>query len=58
VRDFSMSAGLDASTLTPGRMAPDESLTVPATAACENAGVDRNNTAAIQVNAVHLMFPV
>jgi hypothetical protein len=29
VWDFSISAGLDASTVTPGRTAPDVSLTVP-----------------------------
>ena len=46
VRDFSMSAGLAASTLTPGRMAPDESLTMPATAGWENAGVERRSSAA------------
>src|SRR5687768_4799482 len=31
VRTFSISAGLDASTVTPGKTAPDGSLTVPAT---------------------------
>src|SRR6266478_5866963 len=31
VRTFSMSAGLVASTVTPGRTAPDESRTTPAT---------------------------
>src|SRR5262245_12337092 len=46
VRDFSMSAGLDASTLTPGRMAPDVSLTMPATAGWDNAGVARRSSAA------------
>src|SRR5262245_60418438 len=45
VRDFSMSAGLDASTLTPGRIAPDESLTIPATAGWENAGAERTSSA-------------
>jgi hypothetical protein len=29
VRTFSISAGLDASTVTPGNTAPDESRTVP-----------------------------
>src|SRR5262249_15925490 len=33
---FSISAGLDASTVTPGRTAPDESLTTPASVACAN----------------------
>src|ERR1700682_5453887 len=47
-----MSTGLEASTLTPGRMAPDESLTLPATAACENAGLDRKNTAAMTADPV------
>src|SRR5262245_14673261 len=43
-RVFSMSAGLDASTVTPGRTAPDASLTVPAmdapvtACACATAG--------------------
>src|SRR5688572_1517064 len=47
VRAFSMSAGLAASTLTPGRMAPDESLTMPATAGWENAGVESRSNAAM-----------
>ena len=38
-RTFSMSAGLLASTVTPGRMAPDVSLTVPAMTACATAVV-------------------
>src|SRR5437764_182350 len=42
VRTFSMRAGLDASTVTPGRTAPEVSFTVPAIAAlaplvCANA---------------------
>src|SRR5439155_12726384 len=36
-RVFSMSAGLDASTVTPGKIAPDVSFTVPAMDACANA---------------------
>src|ERR671923_211944 len=36
-RTFSMSAGLDASTVTPGRTAPDVSRTVPVMVACANA---------------------
>src|SRR5713226_3223167 len=47
-----MSTGLEASTFTPGRMAPDESLTMPATAGWEKAGVDRTNTAAMTANPV------
>src|SRR5437016_2219528 len=38
-RTFSMSAGLAASTVTPGSTAPDESLTVPAITACAEAAV-------------------
>src|SRR5688500_11350814 len=37
VRTFSISAGLAASTVTPGRTAPDESLTAPAIVACAHA---------------------
>src|SRR5688572_26562548 len=37
VRTFSISAGLAASTVTPGRTAPDESLTAPAMVACAHA---------------------
>ena len=37
VRGFSMSAGLLASTRTPGNAAPDESVTEPAIAAWPNA---------------------
>src|SRR5262245_47667677 len=47
VRDFSMSAGLDASTLTPGRIAPDVSRTMPATAGWENEGVAKRSSAAM-----------
>src|SRR6185436_16859712 len=36
-RVFSMSTGLDASTVTPGSTAPDASLTVPTIDACANA---------------------
>jgi hypothetical protein len=39
-----MRAGLDASTVTPGRTAPDVSLTVPVIDACANAKVG-NSTA-------------
>jgi hypothetical protein len=38
-RTFSMSAGLDASTVTPGRTAPDVSLAAPAIDACARATV-------------------
>jgi hypothetical protein len=37
VRTFSMSAGLDASTVTPGSTAPDASLTTPLITACADA---------------------
>ena len=36
LRTFSMSTGLDASTVTPGRTAPEASLVVPAIDACAN----------------------
>src|SRR5688572_21167207 len=42
VRTFSISAGLLASTVTPGRMAPELSLTVPAITACAAALVGRS----------------
>ena len=37
MRTFSISAGLAASTVTPGSTAPEESLTVPAMTACADA---------------------
>src|SRR6187431_2589490 len=42
VRTFSISAGLLASTVTPGRIAPEVSLTVPAMTACAAAVVGRS----------------
>ncbi len=39
-RIFSVSAGLVASTLTPGNTAPDVSRTTPAMVACPNAAAD------------------
>src|SRR5262245_1534249 len=44
-RTFSIRAGLDASTVTPGNTAPDESRTVPVRDACANTqvGATRNN---------------
>src|SRR2546423_8715814 len=42
VRTFSISAGLDASTVTPGSTPPDRSLTVPAIVACAYAVVETN----------------
>src|SRR5688572_26957577 len=46
VRTFSIRAGLEASTVTPGSTPPDESRTVPVTDACANAteGRARNTT--------------
>ena len=52
VRSFSVSAGLDASTVTPGRTAPDESLTTPAMVACANATRGRTSTAASTTRAL------
>src|SRR5580704_17754608 len=51
-RVFSVKAGLDASTVTPGRMAPDESLTTPAMVACANAARGRISTAARTTRAL------
>jgi len=38
-RVFSINAGLDASTVTPGNTAPDASFTAPASDACAQAAV-------------------
>src|ERR1051325_5737457 len=43
-RVFSMSAGLDASTVTPGRIAPEASLTVPVRVACANTVAGSSKT--------------
>src|SRR5262245_31491903 len=43
VRTFSINAGLDASTVTPGRTAPVASLTVPETAAVPCAAATTGN---------------
>jgi hypothetical protein len=43
IRTFSISAGLAASTVTPGRTAPEASLTTPLTAACAAAMTGSNN---------------
>jgi len=40
-RVFSISTGLDASTVTPGNTAPDASLTVPASVTCAHAALGR-----------------
>src|SRR5262249_22456887 len=60
-RVFSMSTSLDASTVTPGRTAPDASLTVPAMALCALAGVGksvRETSAANAENKTRLVMPV
>src|SRR5213594_3398133 len=44
VRTFSISAGLAASTVTPGSTAPDASLTTPLMVACANATTGSNKT--------------
>ena len=53
-RTFSMRVGLDASTVTPGNTAPDESLITPVIDAWANAatGADTNQTASINVLGV------
>src|SRR6266849_3471771 len=55
-RVFSMSAGLAASTVTPGSTAPDASRTVPVTDACANRGTgsSRRTTNARHVDAVRI----
>jgi hypothetical protein len=54
---FSMSAGLLASTVTPGRTAPLESLTTPAMALCASAGRPaRNITRATSHNLATAVF--
>ena len=51
-RTFSINAGLDASTVTPGSTAPDVSLTAPAIDACARAAVGTStiNTSAIDAS--------
>src|SRR5689334_3666015 len=44
-RTFSISAGLAASTVTPGNTPPDASLTTPVMAACANAAAGNKTTA-------------
>jgi len=55
---FSISAGLVASTVTPGRMAPDVSLTVPVIAACARArfGTAARTAAARKNNLVRMFL--
>src|SRR5262245_29239650 len=43
-RTFSISAGLDASTVTPGNTAPEASFTTPASEACAHAAVGQRTT--------------
>jgi hypothetical protein len=53
-RAFSISAGLDASTVTPGSTAPDASLTVPARVTCAHTalGTIAATTSSISVRIV------
>ena len=51
VRTFSMSAGLVASTVTPGRTAPEVSLTEPAITACAKTPVGTRTIDARITNA-------
>ena len=44
LRTFSISAGLAASTVTPGSTAPEASLTMPAMVACAQAGMSHRQT--------------
>src|SRR6476646_1361839 len=54
LRTFSISTGLDASTVTPGSTAPDESLTTPVTLAppepCASADMGRHRRSTAIVN--------
>src|SRR6185295_770783 len=52
VRTFSMSAGLDASTDTPGMTAPEVSRAEPAMDACANADAGRRVDTAIRSTAL------
>src|SRR5918993_366953 len=51
VRTFSISTGLEASTVTPGRTAPDESRTTPAMDACAYAATGVSNPVTSRHNA-------
>jgi hypothetical protein len=58
VRTFSISAGLDASTVTPGRTAPVVSLTTPAMPAlpCASALAAINDTITVRaIRTLHLI---
>src|SRR5262245_39213318 len=54
LRDFSINAGLAASTVTPGNTAPDESFTTPASVACAKVEI---GTAISQRNRHTTLFP-
>jgi hypothetical protein len=59
-RTFSMSAGLAASTVTPGSTAPDASFTSPAMPlVCANAapGTSHNSAAAASIRNANLRMP-
>src|SRR5262249_7900337 len=59
-RTFSIRTGLDASTDTPGRTAPEASLTTPVMAACASAAAGRSRTsnraAADRRAKLHIVF--
>jgi hypothetical protein len=57
VRVFSISAGLDVSTVTPGRTAPEASLTMPASVACAYPDEGRTTNHAI-TNRIRLKAPI
>src|SRR6185369_17293345 len=63
VRTFSMSAGLAASTVTPGSTAPDVSLTTPAMDACAYAddetivAADKTMNATLRYRLTFLLLP-
>src|SRR5947208_15235935 len=57
VRVFSMSAGLAASTVTPGSTAPDGSLTVPVREACANTVAGRRKTTRIDRHFAKVRIP-
>jgi len=58
VRTRSIKAGLAASTVTPGRTAPDVSLTTPVIAACANATAGVNHAARKRIPATDRLATV
>src|SRR3954453_7580833 len=61
IRVFSINAGLEASTVTPGRTAPEESFTTPAIALCAEAGrciaINAPSTSTVVSRIVRILPP-